>query len=375
MAFDKNRPPSGGGGRGGSGGGGGGRGREEQRSPQPSRQSLPETHDIYVRYPTETEDDVRRIVGNHPQAYKELKSVHARASLLTTSLVENTKEFAKNGHPKMGGGYQSLMHDKFGLSLYTKEVIRPALTQMEALGLYPPQIEVNLLPAFSFHLQMRFVLTRPFYSRDDELFYIHENAVMKDGVFKVPMVRASSWKGTLRSNALRVAQKWPQLVNHLFGYARGEEDSEDLGQRSRLICYPTFFDTLDLDMINPHSRKTKAGTVPIAMEVVPAGATGYFTLTYVPFNLIGVEEKVARASVAGDLFIVAQTIERTMCRYGFSAKRNRGFGLVDPQLVDMAGAQPGGRFQMKGEAYHTFHSFGELKKIATQHITKLTKKG
>jgi CRISPR-associated protein Cmr2 len=362
MAFDRNRPRD-------------GRGDGKQQSREPLRQTLPESYDLYARYPTETEDDIRRIVGNHPKAYRELQSVHTRVSLLTTSLVEKTKEFAKSGDRKFGGGYPSLMHEKQGINAYTKEVIRPALVQMEAMGLYPPNIDIELLPPFSFHIQMRFILTRPFYSRDDELFYIHENAVMKDSVFKIPMVRATSWKGTLRSNATKVAQKWPKLVDNLFGYARGEDNDDDLGQRSRLIFYPTFFDAIDLDMMNPHSRKTKAGTVPISLEIVPAGATGYFTLTYVPFNLIGLDEKAARTSVAGDLLIVAQTIERTMCRFGFSAKRNRGFGLVDQQLADLSGAKPGGRFQMKNEAYFTFRSFGELKKIATQHVNKLTKRG
>ncbi|MDM8526687.1 hypothetical protein QUF58_00630 [Anaerolineales bacterium HSG24] len=373
MAYNQDRS-RGGGGRGdqrGSRGRGGDRGGDRQRTP--SRQTLPESYDLYVRYPTETEDDVRRIIGNHPKAYNELESTHTRISLLATSLVERTKEFSKSGHRKFGGGYPNLLHNKRGVNEYTKTIIQPALEQLKMLEMYPPKVDVNTLPLLSFFIQFRFTLTRPFYSRDDDQFYIHENPVMKENVFKVPMVRPSSWKGTLRGTATKVAAKYPKLVNELFGYARGDDDSEDPGQRSRLIFYPTFFDAIDLDMINPHSRRTKAGTVPITLEVVPPGATGYFTLVYVPFNLIGLGEKVIRTRLAGDMLITVQTIERTMCRYGFSAKRNRGYGLVDQQLPARTKSEPSGQLHLKGEPLHTFRSFSELNKIAGQLIKKISR--
>ncbi|MDM8531882.1 hypothetical protein QUF63_11980 [Anaerolineales bacterium HSG25] len=360
--------------------GGGGRGRGDQRGGRggdrqspPSRQTLPESYDLYVRYPTETEDDVRRILGNHPKAYAELESAHTRTSLLATALVERTKEFSKSGHRKFGGGYPGLLHNKRGINDYTKTVIQPALEQLKALDIYPPKVDVSALPPHSFYLQFRFTLTRPFYSRDDDQFYIHENPVMKDTVFKVPMVRPSSWKGTMRGTATKVAAKYPKLINELFGYARGnDDDSEDPGQRSRLIFFPTFFDAIDLDMINPHSRRTKAGTVPITMEVVPPGATGYFTLVYIPANLMGLGEKVIRTRLAGDILITVQTIERTMCRYGFSAKRNRGYGLADQKLPARTKSEPGGQIQLKGESLQHFSSFSELNKIAGQLIKKIS---
>ncbi len=354
--------------------GGGRDDKGKSPSTSESRSELPQSYDLYVRYPTETEDDVRRIVGNHNQAYKELKSVATRVSLLATTIAEPTKEYAKNGDRKFGGGYPSLLHEKKGMSLYTREVIQPALAQMKALGLYPPTVDVAKLPAFSFCIQLRFTLTRPFYSRDDETFYLHENSLMKEKYFRVPMIRATSWKGTLRDNATQLAEQWPELVNKLFGSARNDDaQDENLGQRGRLIFYPTFFDMIDLDMVNPHSRVTKAGTIPITLEVVPPGATGYFTMAYVPYNLIGLEERVARRQVAGDIVLSVQMIDRAMSRYGFSAKRNRGFGLADAQLPDREGSQPGGQFQLKGEPLMTFRSFAELNKIATQVVNKLTK--
>ena len=339
-----------------------------QRRRRPVRRALPETYDLFIRYPTETEEDVRRIVGNHPQAFRELGWIPTRIELLATSLVERTKELARSGHRKFGGGYRSLVHQKRGDNPYTREVIRPALAQMEALDLYPPTVPVKTLPDYSFAIQIRFMLTRPFYSRDDAPFYLHENPLMKERVFKVPMIRATGWKGTLREAARRLAEDRPELVDRLFGTIA--DDGEGGGRKGRLTFYPTFFDAIDLDVINPHSRRTKAGTVPIVMEIVPPGATGYFTLAYVPFDLAGLPEGDARRQVAADLGLVVQMIERTMCRYGFSAKRSRGYGLAAATFPDRK-QYPGGCLEMKGFAPLHFRSFSELNRRVAGLIEEL----
>jgi hypothetical protein len=333
-----------------------------RRDHPPMRSTLPETYDLYVRYPTETEDDVRRIVGNHSQAHAELFWLPIRIELLATSLVEDTKELARSGHRKFGGGYQSLVHQRRGDSSYTQEVIQPTLARLEELALYPPKVPVEALPRYSFVIQIRFVLTHPFYSRDDATFYLHENPLMKDPVFKIPMIRATGWKGTLRETSERLSRDWPALVDNLFGTAADDMD-EGGGQKGRLVFYPTFFDAMDLEVINPHSRRTKAGTVPIPMEIVPPGATGYFTLAYVPFNLLGLAKDAARQQVAADLTLTIQMIERTMCRYGFSARRSRGYGLAASTFPDRKGDKeryPGGYLEMNGFKPLRFRSFREL---------------
>jgi hypothetical protein len=344
-----------------------------RQAPPPLRSTLPETYDLYVRYPAETEDDVRRIVGNHSQAYAELIWLPTRIELLATSLVEDTKELARSGHRKFGGGYQSLVHQRKGDSLYTREVIQPTLALLEEFALYPPNIPIEPLPRYSFVIQIRFMLTRPLYSRDDVHFYLHENPLMKDSVFKVPMIRATGWKGTLRETARRLSKDWPALVDGLFGAAADDPDEES-GQKGRLTFYSTFFDAMDLEVINPHSRRTKAGTVPIPMEVVPPGATGYFTLAYVPFNLLGLVEDAARQQVAADLTLTVQMIERTMCRYGFSAKRSRGYGLAAATFPDRQGDKekyPGGYLRMKGFKPLRFRSFQELNRQAANLVDAL----
>ena len=63
----------------------------------------------------------------------------------------------------------------------------------------------------------------------------------------------------------------------------------------------TFFDLIDVEVINPHSRKTRAGTHPIYLECVPQGAKGTFSLLYVPFDLIGADKAEIRRQALEDL--------------------------------------------------------------------------
>ncbi|HXH13904.1 MAG TPA: RAMP superfamily CRISPR-associated protein [Alphaproteobacteria bacterium] len=88
------------------------------------------------------------------------------------------------------------------------------------------------------------------------------NPVKKEKVFRVPSIAASTWKGNLRE-ALRLAHDWHDesaQMRKLFGSERGADDDFHAG---RLSFFPTYFDCLDLEVLNPHSRRTGAGTLPI----------------------------------------------------------------------------------------------------------------
>jgi CRISPR-associated protein Cmr2 len=351
--------------------------------PAPRREPI-QTFDLYLAYPCETEDDVQRIVGNHREAYRELEWPHTKVSLLTQALIENVKEFARNGHPRSGGGYKSLVHNPRAESEYTMRVVRPALGQLGALGVYPPRVNLDDLPRYAFFLQFRFTLARPFLSGDDEEFYIHENPLLKDVVFKVPMVRPSSWKGNLRRAAEAIQKREEQLVaDRLFGLAKEDEAGEEGGRAGRLHFYPTFFDRIGLDIINPHSRRTKAGTVPIMLEVVPRGAMGFFSLLYFPFSLIGRDEDEARGEVRDDLLFTCRAVHTMMHLSGFSAKRTRGYGLIEDKLVSQDAQRreiAGGLLEMAGvPLYHpvearkenTFRTFAEMNELAGRLAEKI----
>ncbi len=230
------------------------------------------------------------------------------------------------------------------------------------------------LPPGSFCLQFRFTLDEAFLSRDDQTFYMIDNPVRKDTVCHLPTISSAGWKGNLRWTA---GQLWAGRTASvetlaeerfrlalLFGDETGEEEGTKLARclddchpeapeakdlyrqklrrhfsieddearlphhAGRLEFYPTFFDRLDIEVINPHRRDTRAGTQPILLESVPADTSGWFTLVYVPFDLIGRPLDEVKAALRCDLPLLAEALKEMFCTYGFSAKKSSGFGLA-----------------------------------------------
>ncbi|MFO3797078.1 MAG: CRISPR-associated protein, partial [Anaerolineales bacterium] len=247
--------------------------------------------------------------------------------LLVTEESENAlKEYLSLVHGQYDKKQKRLTPGAFN-SLISKQ-----LEKLNALGINPASTpQMDMLPPGSWFLQFTFTLAKPWMSKDDDPFYVTEsvNPVRKDKVFKVPMMSAASWKGLLRWTlmhthlALKKDQLTPQkfaqerfVQTLLFGDEQGEEPAHAKGfaeyvnslkpearaeyerlsrayykveqkdplphHSGRLIFYPTFFNLIDVEVINPHLRKTKAGTHPIYLECVPAGASGTFSLLYVP---------------------------------------------------------------------------------------------
>ena len=265
--------------------------------------------------------------------------------------------------------------------------------------------EITHFPPGSWALQFTFTLRKPYISQDDSDFYILDNPVKKEWVFKVPYVAPSQWKGALR--AAMVQELVAKLRNggideqtfiekrlqyyHLFGnekdgtteflnrvWARhrvgepsrhekehhkwqegfearikevGEEfetmlrEKDDQqgdieGFQGYLHFYPTYFDQIGLEVINPHPRDTGAGKLPIYFECVPDDGTnrntnGIFTLFYVPLGGQELSPKDAEKRAAKDLQTIAEGIRAMMTRYGFGAKTSSGFGVAE---VDHTGA-------------------------------------
>jgi len=285
--------------------------------------------------------------------------------------------------------YLLLTHGQFDRKQFERgrfnQDIAKELGRLESLGLKRPSItSLPALPLGSWFLQFEFTLAKPWMSKDDDPFYVAEsvNPVRKDKVFKVPMMSAASWKGLLRWTMMhtRLALQKDQPANQfaqerfdqtlLFGDEKGEEPGQTKdfaayldnlgGQQARefyvqkvrerfrleekaemphhsgrLMFYPTFFNLIDVEVINPHSRQTKAGTHPIYLECVPAGAQGIFSLLYVPFDLIGKEEAEIRKQALADLQRVAAGLKAMFLTYGFSAKRTSGFGVAKDEIVGL----------------------------------------
>jgi CRISPR-associated protein Cmr2 len=209
----------------------------------------------------------------------------------------------------------------------------------EDLGLdpWPPQ----LLHADWLALAVDFELLTPWYSKDDRLFHVLDNRVRKDRVFGVPFMAAASWKGMLRWACRMQAglrrhledgkpfDDWtdPDWILHLFGNEKGEE--KDFHQGA-LVFYPTWFDKIGFEVINPHDCNRRAGTQPIYYEVVPGkrpgqdGGKGTLHLLYAPWP--GMKPAAAEKEWLPKLL---EAIEDLLRRYGISAKRTVGWGTAE----------------------------------------------
>lgn len=197
--------------------------------------------------------------------------------------------------------------------------------------------DLALFPEYSWFIQLKITLTQPYLSRDDNLFYIIDNPVKRDKIFNRPYVAASSWKGCLRSALWHLDHEkyagGAEITRRLFGNERGIDEQERL-RAGRLYFYPTFFNQIDLEVINPHDRKTRAGKRPIYLECVRVGAAGVFTLLYLPFDRIGLDESDTRLQVNEDLQAVAAGLPAMFTVYGFGAKTSSGYGTAKDGGLD-----------------------------------------
>ncbi len=197
-----------------------------------------------------------------------------------------------------------------------------------------PSIDLAILPLDTVTVKFTFHLTHPYLSRDDKAFYIIDNPVVQDKVFHLPMVRPSGWKGSLRHALWRMGyhndgeKQHDERIRRMFGEVQGTE----MGVAGRLLFYPTFFNSIGLEIINPHDRKQRVGRNPIFFECVPEGTTGLFTLLYVPFDRIGKDEHETRRQIAEDLPLLTQGLKAMFTEYGFGAKTSSGFGVAEDQV-------------------------------------------
>ncbi len=219
----------------------------------------------------------------------------------------------------------------------------------------PPELNFDLWPPRLFQdawlaIAVGFELLTPWYSKDDRLFHVLDNPVRKDRVFGVPHMSAASWKGLLRWACRMQAglkdhleqgkrfEVWtdPDWILHLFGNEKGEK--KDF-QQGALVFYPTWFDKIGFEVINPHDRRRRAGTQPIYYEVVPGrqpkrgdsnqceeGGKGALRLLYAPWP--GTKDAPALKEFLSKLL---DAIKLLLTQYGISAKRTVGWGTAEIQ--------------------------------------------
>lgn len=335
-------------------------------------------YDFYATFQIKTKDDVDDLVRGSKK-YIEISNVLSRVMLLNTAFgVEgrfpdrkgqpnkiNPNIYAKVGEGDYASGLKALIHSNGNFNDY----IACKLSELRLLSIDSTN-DISALPQGSWLIEFPITLKKPFISNDDAPLYIIENPVRKDKVFGVPFTSAMAWKGNLRWAMMKIHLE-PKVnspyefaeirYQHtlLFGTEKGIEDTvkgwekylDQLCQKAtgiyrkklkeRFNCkevpsltgmlhfYPTFWNRIDMEVINPHDRKTKTGKNPIYFELVPAGARGFFRLLYVPFYYLSNTESELEKKVLNDLESVILGLEKLMIDYGFSAKRSSGYGVID----------------------------------------------
>ena len=255
-------------------------------------------------------------------------SVTKVVQTLTTHLLDNLTLWWFTGMPRK---------EDARIELYIPIVSKITIDKPGKIG-----DEINFRPDFKnlpsphwLGLQVDFKLLTPWYSKDERIFHVLDNPVRKDRVFGVPFMSASSWKGLLRwacrmqaglSNHLEEhggkLEGWndPPWILHLFGNEKGEEE---FFHKGALVFYPTWFNKIGFEVINPHDRTRRAGTQPIYYEVVPPDAQGTLSLLYAPWP--GMKPKVDEEEILPNLL---KAIEMLLETYGISAKRTVGWGTT-----------------------------------------------
>ena len=263
---------------------------------------------------------------------------------------------------------------------------------------------IEKLPKYSFAIWFKFKLKAPYFSKDDDEFYIIQNPVLKETNFKVPMVRGSAWKGALASafrelfkddfsnkrikidSFLRIfgagsesikaieqallketgsfkkaKEKLPEFLLFELGLEVKKEDLEEIENiknkkqlfdfiknklsknldesqknlptefqthKGRAIFYPTYFDKLSLEIINPHDRRKRAGTIPIHYEVVPKETEGIFQLIYIPFDAVLKNDEDVKNEAKEDLKNLTEAL-KILSEKGIGAKTKLGWGRFE----------------------------------------------
>jgi len=221
----------------------------------------------------------------------------------------------------------------------------------------------------SFGIEVSLQLTTPLYSKDDDEFNIISNPMLKEKAFKVPMIRGSSIKGALLHSAIEVLKENFDIEDlksffRIFGVGNdafraifkkdgidtnqlqlflafeiGINPNENLkeaferykqskAQKGRVIFYPIYFDKLSLEVINPHNRKTKAGTNPIYYEVVPKGCESTLQIIYIPFDGVIEDNGKLQKEAKKDLEFLTKCIKR-LSQNGLGAKTKLGWGRFE----------------------------------------------
>ncbi|MHA1251243.1 MAG: RAMP superfamily CRISPR-associated protein [Candidatus Helarchaeota archaeon] len=366
-------------------------------------------YDFYAHFQIEEKDDVDNLTKGSGK-YREISDTLSKILLLNTIFGIKDKfpnrsgvpnkifpdVYAKVGEGDYPMGLKALIHSNGNYNDY----ISYKLSELNVLGINS-SIDLNPLPIGSWVLEFPITLDKPFLSKDDVSLYIIENPIKKEKVFGIPFTSSMAWKGNLRWTMMKIFLEPKKIESDefaeirfrhtlLFGTEKGWEEKpkgfskfldnlcpnakekyrdrlkeftkkepKDVSLRGMLHFYPTFWNKIDMMVINPHNRKTKTGTKPIYYESVPVGAKGFFRLIYIPIYWFGLSEFELKKEIFKDLKDIIIGIKETLLIYGFSAKKSSGFGVIKDGWDKNAS-----RIEIKNFCNsRKFSNFEELEKI------------
>lgn len=306
---------------------------------------------------------------------EDVTDTSARIQLLAQAILTPDKNYAR-----IGGGSRGkpagLLHAIRSKSL-DQFFNQRSIDFLEPLKLNPTIPDLTFFPQGAWAINFKFRLQKPYISKDDTDFYVIDNPVRKEWVFKVPYTAPSQWKGSLRAAVTRELVEWWSdqkgnkqdtdenrkkfvdrriQLTRLFGNEKdvaldnerldayldkkgGEDLARDYRKRlelmtstgffaGRLHFYPTYFTQIGLEVINPHDREKGSGQ-PIYFESVPIDSEGEFTLLYIPIDSMGMTRAELGSHIAEDLRVIADGLHDMFTLYGFGAKISSGYGVAE----------------------------------------------
>lgn len=217
-------------------------------------------YEFHAQYPFALQDSIPQagamewLVGKRPSpphAWPDLTTVrddYQRIQLLSQAVITAYKEQARMGTRKQAGGL------KYWLENRAAAFLRDRRAMMSKLTLVPTLPDLAIFPRGAWALQFTFRLNQPYLSRDDTDFYILDNPVKKEWVFKLPYVAPSQWKGSLRA----------ALVQELAANFISGKVDEEVCVQSRLQLYRLFGNEKDrvADFLNCAWARQRVGPRP-----------------------------------------------------------------------------------------------------------------
>jgi hypothetical protein len=161
------------------------------------------SYDWYATFRIGGEEEADALIRREG-AFSEVRDRYGQLRLL--SQVQALTSLPDSDWAKERKHYRKIAHPERGTAPFTGELIASERKRLHRLGILSPRLDatvLQMLPLGSFGIQFRFILEEPFISKDDALFYPHDNPLRKEWAFKVPMIGGSGWKGNLRS-----ARRW-----------------------------------------------------------------------------------------------------------------------------------------------------------------------